>query len=361
MTTRDDDVIQADSVVIGAGPVGLFQVFQLGLQEIRAHVIDSLPHVGGQCVELYPDKPIYDIPAVPVCTGRELIERLAQQIAPFDPIFHLGHEVTTVERQSDGLFSVQTNQGRRFLAKTVLIAGGVGSFQTRPLKVEGLAQHEGRNFSYRLPAPEAMAQKEVVIVGGVDAALDAAVRLRQEGAPAQRPKRIVLVYRRDVFQAEAATVTAFQRLRDAGHLEFVAGQVTGIETSTEGQLTGISVTDSNGDARVVRLDVLLALQGLIPKLGPIADWGLTLDHRQLAVNTETFSTNVPGIFAVGDVNTYPGKRKLILSGFHEATLAAFATAAHLFPDRRIQLQYTTTSTKLHQLLGLPSVSHRRDH
>ena len=344
-----DGPIDTDAVIVGAGPVGLFQVFELGLLEIKAHIIDSLPYAGGQCIELYPDKPIYDIPAVPICTGRELTERLMQQIAPFGATFHLGQEVTRVERQADGRFAVETSKGTRLLTKTLFIAGGVGSFQPRLLKVDGVERHLDSQLFYRIKNPVQFAGKNLVIVGGGDSALDWALNFAQDGP--NRAESVILLHRRDAFKAAPASVARMRALCEAQQMQFIIGQVTGIDEA-EGRLKAIKVTGGDGVTRVVPLDMLLVFFGLSPKLGPIADWGLAIERKQLVVDTAKFETSVPGIFAVGDVNTYPGKKKLILCGFHETALAAFGAASYVFPDKAIHLQYTTTSPKLHRALGV---------
>ncbi len=339
-------VIDADAVIIGAGPVGLFQVFELGLLEIKAHVIDSLASVGGQCVELYPDKPIYDIPAVPVCTGQELTDNLLKQIEPFGPTFHLGQEVTLVEKREDGRFNLETSTGTRFITKTIFIAAGVGSFQPRTIKVDGIEQFEGSQLFYRVREPEQFHGKNLVICGGGDSALDWALNF------VGKAESVVLLHRREDFRAAPASVAKMKALCDEYEMQLIIGQVTGFESS-DGRLSEIKVTGQDGVTRRVPLDMLLVFFGLSPKLGPIAEWGLDIERKQLKVmNTEKFETNVPGIFAVGDINTYPGKKKLILSGFHEAALAAFGAAPYIFPDKKIHMQYTTTSPKLHKILGV---------
>ena len=343
--------VETDAVIVGAGPVGLFQVFELGLLEIRCHIIDSLAYPGGQCVELYPDKPIYDIPAVPVCTGQELTDNLLRQIEPFGATFHLGQEVTVLCKQPDGRFFVETNKGTRFLSKTVFIAGGVGSFQPRTLKVEGLERYDDTQVFYRVREPAKFAGKNLVIVGGGDSALDWALNFAQPGP--HRAASVTLMHRRDGLRAAPASTARMRAMCEAFEMQFVVGQVTGFEEA-EGRLQRLKVTGGDGVTRVLPLDMLLVFFGLSPTLGPIADWGLGIDRKQLVVDTEKFETNVPGIFAVGDINIYPGKKKLILSGFHEAALAAFGAAAHVFPDKPIQLQYTTTSPKLHKALGVES-------
>jgi len=346
-TTFENAPIEADAVIVGAGPVGLFQVFELGLLEIKAHIIDSLPVVGGQCIELYPDKPIYDIPAVPVCTGQELTDNLLKQIEPFSPTFHLGEEVTSVKKRVDGHFDLETSIGKKFITKTVFIAAGVGAFQPRTIKLDGLEQFEGSQLFYRVRDPEHFQGKNLVICGGGDSALDWALGL------VDKAESVVLLHRRDEFRAAPASVAKMKTLCDDFCMQNLTGQVTGFETK-DGNLSEIKVTGLDGVTRRLPLDCLLVFFGLSPKLGPIADWGLELDRRQIVVDTEKFESNIPGIFAVGDINTYPGKKKLILSGFHEAALAAFAAAPYIFPQKKIHLQYTTTSPKLHKVLGVES-------
>jgi thioredoxin reductase (NADPH) len=346
-----DGPIETDAVIVGAGPVGLFQVFELGLLEVKAHVIDSLAYPGGQCIELYPDKPIYDIPAVPVCTGKELTDSLLKQIAPFGATFHFGQEVTTVEMQDDGRFFVQTSKGTTFLTKTIFIAAGVGAFQPRTLKVEGLEAYQDSQLHYRVRSPEQFKDKNLVIVGGGDSALDWALNFAQEGP--NKAESVILIHRRDGFKAAPASVAKMKAMCDAYEMQFIVGQITGIEEK-DGKLTGAKVTGGDGVTRVVPLDALLVFFGLSPKLGPIAHWSLEIERKQLKVDTEKFSTNTPGIFAVGDINTYPGKKKLILSGFHECALAAFGSMPFIFPDKKVHLQYTTTSPKLHKVLGVES-------
>jgi len=341
--------IETDAVIVGAGPVGLFQVFELGLLEVKAHIIDSLAYPGGQCIELYPDKPIYDIPAVPMCTGKELTDNLLKQIEPFGATFHLGQEVTLVARREDGRFDVETSKGTRFVTKTIFIAGGVGSFQPRMLKVDGIDKFDGTQLHYRVRNPAQFAGKNLVIVGGGDSALDWTLNFVQDGP--HKAESVILVHRRDGFKAAPASVAKMKELCDAFEMQFMVGQVTGLEEK-DGRLTSVKVTGGDGVTRVVPLDVLLVFFGLSPKLGPIAEWGLSIDRKQVVVDTEKFETSVPGIFAVGDINVYPGKKKLILSGFHEAALAAFGAAGYIFPEKRIHLQYTTTSPKLHKVLGV---------
>lgn len=345
--------IQTDALVIGAGPVGLFQVFQLGLLEIKAHVVDSLPHVGGQCLELYPDKPIYDIPGTPYTTGRKLVGNLRRQIRPFAPTLHLGQEVSTLAPQADGRFLVETSRGKAFLARTVFIAAGVGAFQPKRLKIDGLDIFENTQLFHRVDKPAHFAGKNVLVVGGDESAVQWAARLAEPGP--HQAQSVTLLHRRDVLQASADTLARFEALRASGGLRLQVGQVTGITTEA-GELTAARITDVDGNTAALPVDSMLVLLGLSPRLGPLSQWGLDMERKQLLVDTEKFSTSIPGIFAVGDINTYPGKKKLILCGFHECTLAAFGAAALVFPEQKIQLQYTTTSPRLHKLLGVDTPS-----
>ncbi|CAG2154229.1 Ferredoxin--NADP reductase [Cupriavidus campinensis] len=339
--------LEIDALIVGAGPVGLFQVFELGLLEIKAHVIDSLKVVGGQCVELYPDKPIYDIPAVPICTGQELTDNLLKQIEPFEPTFHLGQEVAVVERREDGRFFVETSTGTRFITKTIFIAAGVGSFQPRTVKVEGIDKFDGKQLFYRVKDPSRFHGRNLVIVGGGDSALDWTLDL------VGKAESVVMIHRRDGFRAAPASVAKMKELCEQMEMQFLVGQISGYE-ERDGLMTEIKVTGADGVTRRLPLDDLLVFFGLSPKLGPIAEWGLELERKQIKVDTEKFQTNIPGIFAVGDINTYPGKKKLILSGFHECALAAFGAAPYIFPEKKIHMQYTTTSPKLHKILGVES-------
>lgn len=338
---------QTDAVIIGAGPVGLFQVFELGLLEIKAHVIDSLPEVGGQCIELYPDKPIYDIPAIPVCTGRELTNNLLKQIQPFDAQFHLGQEVSKLEQQADGRFLISTSQDKHFLSKTVFIAAGVGAFQPRTLNLEGIDRFIGKQLFYHVKSPEQFANKRIVICGGGDAALDWAIHFSEIAAS------VTLIHRRDDFKASPKSIAKMRELCASNQMQLLIGQVTAYEAQDD-RLAEITFTNIDGENKQIPLDDLLVFFGLSPKLGPIADWGLNIDRKQICVDTQKFQTSIPGIYAVGDINVYPGKKKLILSGFHEAALAAFAAAEYLNPEKQIPLQYTTTSPKLHKALGVKS-------
>lgn len=343
--------LDTDALVIGAGPVGLFQVFELGLQGIHAHVVDALPHAGGQCVELYADKPIYDVPGLPVCSGRELVERLQQQIRPFAPRLHLGQEVNVLQAQADGRYLVGSSSGRQWLARTVFIAGGVGAFQPKRLRLEGAEALEGRHVHHRLDALD-LAGQRVIVLGGEAPAVAAAVEIAEAGQAAG----VALLHRKDAFKAPADLLTRLQALREAGRVQVEVGQPLALRQE-DGRLLGLDILDGASQTRTVAADHLLVRLGLSPRLGAIADWGLALERKLLTVDTARFETSLPGVYAVGDINHYPGKRKLLVSGFHEATLAAFAAAERVFPGQPVHLQYTTTSPKLHERLGVPTPGH----
>ncbi len=336
--------IETDAIVIGAGPVGLYQVFQLGLLGIKAHLIDALPQAGGQCVELYSDKPIYDIPGIPFCTGQELIDRLQEQIKVLKTPSHFNQEVTLVQKRADGCFDVQTSQ-ETFISKVIIVSAGVGAFKPRKLSLPGIDAYEGKQVFYKLGSVKQYAGQDIVINGGETAALEAAVTL------AGIAKSITLVHRRDIFKAEESLIQRFQDLCTQGLIKVQLGQVTNFK-ATGVTLNSLEVTDFDGQTHDLRLDALLPLLGISPKLGAIADWGIDLENKQVLVDTEKFQSSTVGIFAVGDINTYPGKKKLIVCGFHEATLAAYGCAAHIYPGQAIHLQYTTTSPKLHEILGV---------
>jgi thioredoxin reductase (NADPH) len=333
-------------VIIGAGPCGLFQVFELGLLGIGAHVIDSLAHPGGQCAELYPDKPIYDIPALPVCGAQELVDRLLEQIKPFKAQLHLGHEVSEFARAQDGRFQLATAAGVRFDAGAVVIAAGLGSFQPRRIGVEGAEAFEGGAIQYRVKNAAQLAGKHLVVFGGGDSALDWTLELLGRAAS------LDLVHRRAEFRAAPASVARMREQVAAGRMRLFEALPHSL-LSADGVLRGVNIRASDGTVQPLAADQLLVFFGLHPKLGPIAEWGLALEKKALRVDTEKFQTSVPGVFAVGDINTYPGKKKLILSGFHEAALAAFAIQHHLYPQKKQFLQYTTTSPVMHQRLGVP--------
>jgi len=337
--------IQTDVAIIGAGPAGLFQVFELGLLDIRAHVIDSLDQVGGQCAELYPDKPIYDIPAIPVCGAQELVDRLMEQIKPFSPVFHLGQTVQSLEQKEDGRFLLETSKGTRLDAATVIIAAGLGAFQPRRLRVQGAEAWEGSHIHYRISEAEKVHGKRIIILGGGDSALDWTLELHGKA------RHISLVHRRAEYRAQPASVSKMKLLANGEQMEEFQGQVRGV-FEQDGKFGGLNVADPDGNMHHLEADEVYVFWGLSPNLGPIADWGLDLEKRTIAVDTEKFQTSVPGIFAVGDINNYAGKKKLILSGFHEAALAAFGVQHHLHPEQKSRLQYTTTSPIMHRRLGV---------
>ena len=341
--------IDTDVVIIGAGPCGLFQVFELGLLGIHAHVVDTLPEIGGQCAALYPEKPIYDIPALPVVGASELVNRLAEQISPFRPDLHLGQMVVKLEREPDGAFSLETSADTRFLARAVVVAGGLGSFQPRPLRVPGVNRYEGVNVDYKVLDKTRYRDKAVAVLGGGDSALDWALEL------APTAGSLTLVHRREGFRAQPVSVERLRAMAEAEpeRIRILIGRVSGLIEEGD-TLKGIEVDPFEKDSgkHSVLVDDLLVFYGLSPNLGPIAEWDLGVEKRQIPVDTEKFQTSVPGIFAIGDINTYPGKKKLILSGFHEAALVAFAVQKHLDPNARQFLQYTTTSPIMHERLGV---------
>lgn len=346
MSTAIDGAIQADVVIVGAGPCGLFQIFELGLLGIHAHIIDSLKYPGGQCSELYPEKPIYDIPALPVCGAQELVDRLLEQIKPFNAQFHMGEEVAELEVLEDHSFLLRTSLDTRFHARAVIIAGGLGSFQPRRLGVEGAEAFEGSRIHYKVKSAAEFIGKRLVIFGGGDSALDWTLEF------AGKARGVTLVHRRPDFRAAPASVARMRDLVEHGSTRYIEAIAQSVIVD-DGGFRGVRVRQTDGQIEELEADHALVFFGLHPKLGPIAQWGLNIDKRAIHVDTEKFQTNIPGIFAVGDINTYPGKKKLILSGFHEAALAAFGVAAHLNPAKKIPLQYTTTSPIMHKRLGVP--------
>ena len=307
--------------------------------------MDALPQAGGQCIALYADKPIYDIPGIKVCTGRELVARLLDQVAPFKPSLHLNQTVDHVQLQADGRYRVGTSSGQAFLTRSVFIAGGVGAFQARKLHLPGLEAFEGTQVHYQAPASGQAEGKSVVVIGGEQAALEAAADACDGPA-----RSVALVHRRDVLHADPETMARIAVHRSSGRLRFVAGQVQGFQGKA--RLHTLTVLDADEQERSLKLDHLYVFLGVSPKLGPIAQWGLAMERKQLSVDTASFATSAPGIFAVGDINDYPGKKKLIVCGFHEATLAAFGAMQYIRPGEAVALQYTTTSTKLHKALGV---------
>ncbi len=336
--------IETDVVIIGAGPVGLFAVFELGLVDIKTHVIDILDKVGGQCAELYPEKPIYDIPALPIVSGQELTDRLMEQIKPFAPAFHLGERIDALSRVEGGRFRLETDAGKVFLAKVVVIAAGGGSFTPKRPPLEGIEAYEGKSVFYAVRRMEDFRGRDVLIVGGGDSALDWTLSLQPIA------KSLALLHRRDEFRGAPHSVEKMRSLVAEGAMRLIIGQVTALH-GAGGQLEGVTIRAKDGEERGT-YDRLLPFFGLTMKLGPVANWGLNLEENLIRVDTEKFETNEPGIFAIGDINTYPGKLKLILSGFHEAALMAQAAHRIVYPDKKLLFQYTTSSSSLQKKLGV---------
>jgi thioredoxin reductase (NADPH) len=341
-------VIHTDALIIGAGPVGLFAVFELGLLDVKAHVIDILDKPGGQCAELYPEKPIYDIPALPVVTGQELTDRLLEQIKPFGAKFHFGERVDALRRVEGG-YEVETDTGRSFFAKVVVIAAGGGSFTPKRPPLAGIEGFEDVSVFYAVRKIDAFRGKKVVVVGGGDSALDWTLNLE----PAA--ESVTLIHRRDEFRAAPDSVNKMRELVQEGRVKFVQGQVTKLH-GADGQLASLTVRRPADGAPEQEFEVeaerLLPFFGLTMKLGPIVNWGLNLHENLIAVDTEKFETSEPGVFAIGDINWYPGKLKLILSGFHEAALMAQHAHRLVYPGKRVVFQYTTSSSSLQRKLGV---------
>lgn len=339
-------VNETDVVVIGAGPVGLFQVFELGLQGISCHVVDALPYAGGQCAELYPDKPIYDIPAVPMCTGLELTAKLLEQCNPFEPVMHFEQEVVSLAREDDK-FKLVTEKGVEFLCRAVVIAAGVGSFTPVKLRVEGVEKFLDTQLFYRVRDASVHRDKHIVILGGGDSALDWALEL------AGRVKSLTLINRTERFRAVEASVTKLESLAENNDLTIQFGRVIDFR-ETDGQLTDVLVNQRDAEVEDIWLPVdhLLVFFGMSPKIGQIENWGIDLEKKHISIDTSTFETSMSGVYAVGDINTYPAKKKLILSGFHEAAMTAYAIKQQFEPDKKVSVQYTTTSSEMQSRLGV---------
>ena len=342
------ETIITDVVIVGAGPAGLFAVFELGLLDIRAHLVDILPRAGGQCSELYPEKPIYDIPGFPVVTGQGLVDNLIQQIEPFHPTYHFGEMVTALEATGTAdkpSFRVQTDAGKTFECKCVIVAAGGGSFQPKKPPIAGIDAYEGKSVHYAVRRLEDFRDKNVMIVGGGDSALDWTLNLHPVA------KRITLVHRRDDFRGAPHSVNAMRELVREEKMDLVIGQVGSI-AGENGEMTTATVKLNDGTTRDIACERMMPFFGLTMKLGPIADWGLNLHENLVPADTEKFETSTPGIFAIGDINTYPGKLKLILSGFHEGALMAQAAFKVARPGERLVFLYTTSSTDLQKKLGV---------
>ena len=336
--------IETDAVIIGAGPVGLFAVFELGLLDIKAHVIDILDKPGGQCAELYPEKPIYDIPGLPIVTGQELTDRLMTQIKPFAPTFHLGQRVDALERLGEGRFRLVTDAGTQFVTKVVVVAAGGGSFTPKRPPLAGIEAYEGTSVFYSVRRIEDFRGKDVLIVGGGDSALDWVLNLQPVA------KRLTLLHRRDEFRGAPHSVEKMRALVADKKMDLRIGQVTALH-GENGALGAATIRAKDGEVRI-DCNRLLPFFGLTMKLGPVANWGLNLDENLIPVDTEKFQTSEAGIFAVGDINTYPGKLKLILSGFHEVALMAQAAYHIVYPGKKLLFQYTTSSSSLQRKLGV---------
>ncbi len=338
--------IKTDVLIIGAGPCGLFAVFELGLLDMKAHLVDILDRPGGQCAELYPEKPIYDIPAVPFVTGDGLTKALMEQIKPFGPTFHFQDMVVTIEKIGDPLFRVATEQGKLFEAKVIVVAAGGGSFQPKRPPIAGIEAYEAKSVHYAVRQMEAFRGKRILIAGGGDSALDWTLNL----APVA--SHLTLLHRREEFRAAPDSVKKMMALVGEGKIDFVLGQVSALE-GKDGQIETVIVKRNDGSVFNIACDAILPFFGLTMKLGPVANWGLKLkDDELVEVDTAAFESNVPGIFAIGDINTYPGKLKLILCGFHEAALMAQKAHRYVFPDKKLTFQYTTSSTSLQKKLGV---------
>jgi thioredoxin reductase (NADPH) len=339
-----EDVIRTDAVIVGAGPIGLFAVFELGLVDIKAHVIDILDRPGGQCAELYPEKPIYDIPGLTVVTGQELTDKLMDQIKPFGAEFHFNQRVETLERL-DGRFRVTTDLGITLECKVLVIAAGGGSFTPKRPPLPGIETYEGKSVFYSVRKVEQLRGRDVLIVGGGDSALDWTLNLQPVA------KSLTLLHRRAEFRAAPASVQKMLALVESGDITFKLGQVTELH-GERGELCSVTVKGPDGATFEQPAEIMMPFFGLTMKLGPVADWGFNLHENLIPVDTEKFETSEKGIFAIGDINTYPGKLKLILSGFHEAALMAQQAHKYVYPDKKLIFQYTTSSSSLQKKLGV---------
>ena len=336
-------MIKTDVVIVGAGPVGLFAVHQLGLNGLKSEVIDNLDKAGGQCIELYPDKPIYDIPGIPVCTGEELTKNLIKQIEPFKTNFHLNERVQEISNENNN-WVIKTSKNKVFISPNIVIAGGVGSFEPRKLSLKDAEKHEGKNIFYSVNDKNKFKDKKVSIFGGGDSALDWALEL-------SKISRVTLIHRRDEFRGASHTVQEIKKLSKAGKLVLKTKyQLSSIEGDKN--IKSITIKHEEGKTEKIETDCILGFFGLIMKLGPIAEWGLNMDKKTIQVNTENFETNKKGIFAIGDICTYPGKLKLILSGFHEAALASVECFKRARPNEKYKFQFTTSSKEIQDRLGV---------
>jgi len=336
-------MIKTDVVVIGAGPVGLFAVHQLGIIGLKAEVVDNLDKIGGQCIELYPDKPIYDIPAIPECTGASLSESLLKQIKPFKTNFHLNERVQEISKEKNN-WKIVTNKNKTFIAPNIIIAGGVGSFEPRKFSIQGVEKFENNGIFYSIKDKNYFKNKKVCIFGGGDSALDWAIELSKFA-------EVTLVHRRNEFRGAEHSSRVARKLEKEGKIKIKTPfQISSIEG--QGKISAITIKSEDGKTEKITTDCVLGFFGLIMKLGPIAEWGLNLEKKTIPVNTENFQTNKEGIFAIGDICTYPGKLKLILSGFHEGALAARACFKLARPNEKYRFEFTTTSKGMQERLGI---------
>lgn len=329
-------MITTDICIIGAGPVGLFAVFEAGLLKMRCHLVDALPQVGGQLSEIYPYKPIYDIPGAPEIKAQELVDNLKKQIAPFAPSFTLGERVETIERQEDKSFIVTTSDHTKIHCKVITIAGGLGCFEPRKPAIEQLEAFEGKGVTYMVKDPELFRDKHIVLAGGGDSALDWTIYLSNVA------KSVTLVHRGDSFRGAPDSAEKVFNLAEAGKINLVLKSNI-VKINGNGKLNEVLIEGSDKTVTTMATDYLIPLFGLSPKLGPIADWGLNIDKSAISVNTVDYSTNIEGIYAIGDINTYPGKLKLILCGFHESALMAHSAFKHVYPNQRLSFKYTTVN------------------
>ena len=345
MTTETPLPIETDALIVGAGPCGLFAVFELGLLDIKCHLVDILDRPGGQCTELYPEKPIYDVPALPVVSGQELTDKLMEQIKPFGPTFHFNERINSLERLAEGRFRLTTDAGTVFVTKVVVIAAGGGSFTPKRPPLPGIEAFEGTSVYYSVRKMDAFRGHDVLVVGGGDSALDWTLNLQPIA------KSLTLLHRRDDFRAAPHSVEKMRQLVASGAMRLKIGQMTGI-AGEGGQLKSVTIKRADNSSEALAIDRMLPFFGLTMKLGPIADWGLNLHENLVPVDTAKFETSEQGIFAIGDINTYPGKLKLILSGFHEAALMSQAAHHIVYPGKKLLFQYTTSSSSLQKKLGV---------
>ncbi len=336
-------MIKTDVIIIGAGPVGLFTVHQLGIKGLNANVIDNLDKAGGQCIELYPDKPIYDIPAVPECSGKSLTDELLKQIKPFKTNFHFNERVQEIKEEK-GAWLVKTNKNKNFISPNIIIAGGVGSFEPRKLPIKDLEKFEGKSVFYSVQKKELLKDKKISIFGGGDSALDWALEL-------SKTSKVTLIHRRNEFRGAPHTLSQLEQLKKTNKISIKTPfQISSVNKGDV--LKSIDIKNNDGKTEKIETDIILGFFGLIMQLGPIAEWGLNMTKKTINVNTENFQTNRPGIFAIGDICNYPGKLKLILSGFHEAALASVECFKRARPNEKFKFQFSTSSKDIQKRLGI---------